>query len=403
MSHAQPFVSRVGGKGRSKIHARKAHKKSRQGCTECKRRHMKCDETRPKCVNCNVSERHCSYEEMVSKANALTQPSRLESKLAHRTRDELSVSSSSSAHAFGADDSPPVNKLHLELLHHFVTDILNFIGIDKCCTEGSAIDITKYILTASYLMNQVLAFSALHLSVVHPDKREFYQYHAAQLQTHALSEFNGAKLDISPENCVPIFLFSSCLAMHVLSEKLLFRPHDFEAFLDHFIQSLRMHRGVRAVTSESWHLLLQSPLKSLLENEGKRLEHGSSRHEFLELLALVDAMSFDPAIDTAYRHTIEDLQKAYNGSRSPPSDFSTIGPIISWPVIIPSGYVELLSERRPEALAILSHFGVLLHMHREVWTFGNSGLYLISSINEYLGPQWENWLRWPNSFLNQCD
>jgi hypothetical protein len=363
----------------------------------------KCDETRPKCVNCNVSERQCSFEEMAPKANALVRPSRVESKLTPKASDDLSVSPSSSAQVVGADDSPPVNKLHLELLHHFVTDMLSFTGIDKFSVEGSATDITKYILTASYLMNQILAFSALHLSVIRPDRRDFYQYHAAQLQTHALSEFNGTKLDISADNCVPMFLFSSCLAMHVLSEKLLFRPHGFESFLDQFIQSLRMHRGVRAISGQSWHLLLQSPLAPILETEGKRLEHNSSRSEILELLALVDAMPLDAAIGTVYRQSIEDLQKAYNGTQSPPSDFSMIGPIISWPVIIPSEYIDLLSERRPEALAILSHFGVLLHMHRDVWTFGDSGFYLISSINEYLGPQWKNWLRWPNSFLCQCD
>ncbi|CRG86428.1 Protoporphyrin uptake protein 1 [Talaromyces islandicus] len=296
------------------------------------------------------------------------------------------------------DDSPPVNKLHLELFHHFVTDILTFLGLDKFSPEGSAIDMTKYILSAPFLMNQILAFAALHLSIVHPARQEFYRYHSSQLQTHALSEFNGAKLEVSAETCVPMFLFSSCLAMHVLTEKLLSRPDSFQTFLDDFIQSLRMHRGVRAVTSQSWHLLLQSPLRPLLQNEEMMLDQSTSGNECLELLAHVDTM-FDPAISSIYRQTVEDLQKAYNASRSPLSNFSRIGPIISWPVIISPDYIELLSERRPEALAILSHFGALLHMHNEMWTFGHSGLYLISSISHCLGPEWKSWLRWPNTFI----
>jgi hypothetical protein len=335
----------------------------------------------------------------VSKAIPLIQTPKSKPKVITRKYDESSANSSSCADAARADDSPPVNKLHLELFNHFITDILKFLGFDKFSFEDSAIDMTKYILTAPFLMNQVLAFAAFHLSIIRPDRQEFYHYHATQLQTHALSEFNATKPDLSPGNCVPTLLFSSCLAMHVLSDKLLFRPHVFEAFLDDFIQSLRMHRGVRAVTNQSWHMLLQSPLKIFLENECKTLDEGIPGDECFELLSLVDAMSCDPAIGTAYEQTIQDLQKAYNGSRAPSSNVSKIGPVIFWPVIIPPEYIDLLSERRSEALAILSHFGALLHMHREMWTFGDSGLYIISSINEYLGPEWENWLRWPNRFI----
>jgi hypothetical protein len=329
----------------------------------------------------------------------LVNPSKSRPKVTTTVHDESSRDSHIRADAARADDSPPVNKLHLELFHHFITDILKFLGFDNFSFEGSAIDMTGYILTAPFLMNQVLAFSALHLSIIRPERQDFYQYHAAQLQTHALSEFNGSEPDLSPANCVPTFLFSSCLGMHVLSDKLLFRPDDFEAFLDDFIQSLRMHRGVRAVTNQSWHLLLQTPLKSFLENEGKILEEGIPGDECFKLLSFLDTMSFDPAIRAVYEQTIKDLQKAFNGSRAPSANVSKIGPVIFWPVIIPPEYIDLLSERRPEALAILSHFGGLLHMHREMWTFGNSGLYLICSINKYLGPEWEGWLRWPNRFI----
>ncbi|KAJ5385722.1 hypothetical protein N7509_008263, partial [Penicillium cosmopolitanum] len=387
----------LSGKDKSMIKARKPHNKSRNGCIECKRRHVKCDETRPKCVNCEVSKRHCSYEDMISSATALVSNSRRKPKRIAKN-NKAYVDSSHAADPGVINDSPPVNKLHLELLHHFITDILRFLGLNNFTSEGSTIDMTRYILAAPFLMNQILAFAALHLSIIKPTRRDFYQYHASQLQTHALSEFNSAKLEISAETCVPMFLFSSCLGMHVLTEKLLSRPDSFQTFLDDFIQSLRMHSGVRAVAGQSWHLLLQSPLKSWLEHEGSMLDQSASGDECLELLALVDTM-LDPTISSIYRLAIEDLQKAYNASCSPSSNFSRIGPIISWPVTISSDYIKLLTERRPGALAILSHFGALLHMHSEMWTFGDSGLYIIASINDYLGPEWERWLQWPNAFI----
>lgn len=65
---------------------------------------------------------------------------------------------------------------------------------------------------------------------------------------------------------------------------------------------------------------------------------------------------------------------------------STIGPIIFWPVTITPTYIDLLSERRPEALVILPQLGVLIYSRRDLWILGDSGLYIISAINDYLGP-----------------
>ncbi|KAM0556051.1 hypothetical protein ACHAPJ_006036 [Fusarium lateritium] len=50
---------------------RRAHRKSRNGCWECKRRHIKCDENRPSCSNCVVSERTCSFPPSTSTSTAL--------------------------------------------------------------------------------------------------------------------------------------------------------------------------------------------------------------------------------------------------------------------------------------------------------------------------------------------
>ncbi|PYH81811.1 hypothetical protein BO82DRAFT_74916 [Aspergillus uvarum CBS 121591] len=40
---------------------RKAHTKSRTGCVECRRRHIKCDESRPQCKRCRNSARECAF------------------------------------------------------------------------------------------------------------------------------------------------------------------------------------------------------------------------------------------------------------------------------------------------------------------------------------------------------
>lgn len=40
---------------------RRFHTKSRNGCTECKQRHIRCDERQPSCANCEAAERVCVF------------------------------------------------------------------------------------------------------------------------------------------------------------------------------------------------------------------------------------------------------------------------------------------------------------------------------------------------------
>ena len=41
---------------------RRKHKKSRKGCLTCKRRHVRCDENVPRCLNCTRRNQSCTYE-----------------------------------------------------------------------------------------------------------------------------------------------------------------------------------------------------------------------------------------------------------------------------------------------------------------------------------------------------
>lgn len=73
---------------------RRARTKSRTGCLVCKRRRVKCDEGRPRCRNCTVGDRSCSYTSDVNPGLA----TRLTRTLlgSSRSAPSLTVASSSS-------------------------------------------------------------------------------------------------------------------------------------------------------------------------------------------------------------------------------------------------------------------------------------------------------------------
>lgn len=71
----------------------------------------------------------------------------------------------------------------------------------------------------------------------------------------------------------------------------------------------------------------------------------------------------------------------------------------TWLITTPADFGELLDERRPEALAILAWYAIILDKHSESWIIGRSGRYIFDLIESYLGSRWATWLEWPRAQL----
>ncbi len=93
---------------------------------------------------------------------------------------------------------------------------------------------------------------------------------------------------------------------------------------------------------------------------------------------------------------IEHLQWTFDRCGTSEPDASREYMAFTWPLLINKGYLELLSQRRPEALIIFAYYGVMLHHHRTMWLVGRAGQHIISLITQYLAPEWQPWLVWPN-------
>ncbi|PWY92369.1 hypothetical protein BO70DRAFT_383942 [Aspergillus heteromorphus CBS 117.55] len=367
---------------------RRAHKKSRNGCLECKRRHIKvsateaCDEKQPLCSNCRSSERFCEYADpFVRSVPPRSSNSSTPSPAGPMTNELLS-----SGHL--PVPLPPVNLIHVELLYNLTVETL-----------PSLAGATSWITSTD-----LLAFSALHLSISRPADRERYRRYAAQLQTHALEIYNQMSSEVTTKTCVPLFLFSCMLGMHMLCDVLVYRENSsFDGFLDRYVHSFRLQLGIRAVISgSSWEMLRESILRAPLQNGEISFNWDvEMRPQCQRLIELIESAKLGDAITSTYRHAIMALNVAMNAAVGPTTQ--NINGITGWTVIVNPEYVEYLVLRRPEALVILAHYAVLIHWHRGLWLFGDSGRFLIESISNHLGPDWAQWLEWPNRFLRETD
>lgn len=148
-------------------------------------------------------------------------------------------------------------------------------------------------------------------------------------------------------------------------------------------------------------MLHQSVLKPLIV-DGESLYHFDGRlgAGCDKLLNLVQAAKLGATLTNIYKQAIEHLQSSTNALMAAGSLAGSINGSSGWPVLVSPEYIDLLLQRRPEALVILAHYAILLHYCRDSWMFGDGGRFLIESIRDFLGPDWTEWLEWPIKALN---
>jgi len=65
--------------------------------------------------------------------------------------------------------------------------------------------------------------------------------------------------------------------------------------------------------------------------------------------------------------------------------------IMTWPVMIQDDYVSLIEARDPMALAILAHYGVIVHLLRDKWWAADAGKRLVHAILPILRDSKKEW------------
>ncbi|KAJ4859745.1 hypothetical protein T069G_04733 [Trichoderma breve] len=331
---------------------RRPHRKSRNGCKQCKRRHMKSN--------------------LVAAIGAAG---------FHPTDGVESETESL---------LPDVYNLgHLALLHHLESNLLNSgdAGLFPDATKAGEIAklIFKSAITTPFLMDELLAMAALHLSTqtFDPAEKNQYLHQAAQLQTRALGHFNAIQPRVSDENCTALFLFSSFLGLHTLFDTTIYQ-RDFTEFLDKLIQFVTLHRGIRTVTRQSWHIINETEMKhiidpiSALDQLDPQLTVSCGECDGLLAHLAASIESLGPSSFNACCEAVKSLQWVIGRQRGLPDE---LHPHITmaWPVLVSFDYLQMLKQRRPEALVVLAHWAVLLYRDREFWVFGDTGRFMIES------------------------
>ncbi|SPN98635.1 uncharacterized protein DNG_01680 [Cephalotrichum gorgonifer] len=381
---------------------RRTHRKSRYGCRGCKQRHIKCDESKPSCLNCLAVERYCSYLDNAS--NVHTPPPSGSSGQLPMPSPATRQASAPPAHTSNESAPPPPVALgedytltHIELFHHFEHGLSQVLSPSVEATPLIMELTVQKSLSFPYLMDEVLAFAAAHKSTLDPERKHLYLAEATRLQTRGLSRFNTGQTEISKDNCVAAFLYSAILGQHVLFDTFSLQS-DLAAVLTKFVQCLSLQAGIRTIASNSWETIRTALLWDSAARVGP-LDPVKPDDECARLVDLLDESELAEEAKDDCRHAVKALQFMFSRHRL--GTFRGGLSVQEWAVRVPRGYVALLNQRRPEALVILVYYAVLLHYDRAHWAIGNTGAYLVRSITQHMGEYWAKWLEWPNQVITE--
>ncbi|KIV92952.1 hypothetical protein PV10_04203 [Exophiala mesophila] len=402
---------------------RRTHHKSKQGCTECKRRHIKCDETRPICVKCTASKRVCRWETNIKPSTATPiestgdqrtptalQPPGGSAPLTPIASDTTHSGCHTGSHATVGSAHPVlsqrradsvVNIDHLELLYHFYTNTCRTLVRTQEQVELYRDLVVTRGIAHPFLMQQTLAFSALHIGILRPQQQEYYRSLATSLQSNGLADFNDILSQVDANTCVPVLLFSHLVALHTFHDLFTVLKDDFNTFMDGLVGCVRLLRGVNLVR-ETWaDVLFQSELGGIMrEADEMRHNNKASKSECSALRDLIEGADLSLTSREACMEALDKLQEFFNLENVyPGGSFGTTSVIFAWFVTASSQYTELVDQRRPEALVLLAYYAVLLHRRRRSWVVGDAGKRLFESVAAHLGRRWETWLTWPRSAI----
>ncbi|CAK7216676.1 hypothetical protein SCUCBS95973_002887 [Sporothrix curviconia] len=417
---------------------RRTHRKSRRGCSECKRRRVKCDEQQPQCTTCAQRGSECVYPALPFRTwahgetahNASGDAPSSASSPAGLTATPPSTGAASSDHGQDPSVSPALetqvhrarqkararangasadaaipaslDMLQLELMAHWCLTAYRTMARNEQTGQVWRALVPQEALQMPFLMHGILGLSALHLARATPARRAVLLTAAETHQAQSLTQFRSNLSCISAENAKAMFAFAAIVAAYAFGYVLVAEDRDKDTrdtrntrdaktiYLDKLLRVLMLSRGVD-------HVLDNAAQQDLFgSNFGPLFKFPTNPRPSLaphvqaalaQLRSLVTA-SGDRQV---YHKATESLESmAIRGLGGDASLTLASG----WAMQLQQDVLDHLKEYQPLALVLLAHYCVFLHMQREHWCLENWGALVLRDIWRMLDDTWKPHVRW---------
>ncbi|EXK78284.1 hypothetical protein FOQG_17042 [Fusarium oxysporum f. sp. raphani 54005] len=393
---------------------RRRHQKSRNGCTNCKSRRVKCDERKPQCSNCVRRGLRCSF----LPPNPHTAPcgnfgsSSLTSACDATPVTQIPPPSTSSCGHYVPAALPDVPQtislepasegLDIEdffLLHHYTVSTSYTLTIVPGLDTFMRINLPQIAFSNKFLLHGTLAIAALHLSRFKKNASEANSYMMKALHHYvtALRTATSLMASINAQNGPALYLFSMLCFSFTLG--LGPKPGDFLLFGPQGIaQWLGQLQGMRSLLETKPELFQDDTLAPMFQLTVRSLAQSISRIDHFPQLRkqIQQAASGDPEL-VHYSKALDQLSQRFDFALLSTSRVAQLSPqqVFVWVYQLDDDFVRLLQEEKPIPLVILSYFCILLNQLSSFWWTRGWAEHLLSEIHSSLDEEYKSWMRRP--------
>ncbi|XPS68041.1 hypothetical protein M3J07_000331 [Ascochyta lentis] len=368
---------------------RRTHTKSRLGCSQCRKRRVKCDEQLPQCSSCIQRGESCVYLRFPTKSTPI-----VTSKTA-----VLHASPTSSSETETGNNSPaPTNTYHdsldeepwnpnrireLELLHHWCMKTSNSFTPELVDLFQDYL--VKEALKNTHLMEALLALASFHIACETDDSAMSHDFTSTGMsyQTRAVAGLRAVLGSLSPEHCDPVFASSVLIMVCVMVSPFLPVGHSrtFNFVTEAILPLADILRGLGLVIETSQRKVQQGSLSGMFNVAWPSLPHSTVSPTIEDLRKLNASMS-DSSTTSMFEHAIQALEQKI-------LDNSAVFP---WIALAGLEFIEHLKMQNGVALAIFMVWGALMNMADNMWWGRFSGKNLVNETSIILSFKGERYV-----------
>ncbi|KAE8377041.1 C6 transcription factor [Aspergillus bertholletiae] len=395
---------------------RRAHKKSRTGCVQCKERRVKCDESVP-CLNCARRGLPCRYAIPNGKrpGASSSRPDR-----AHNSQTELSLSISDhlAQRLLGKE---PISSAfdHLlanvalpshwsaqdpELMYHYCMLTSKTLSRREEVQNVWQNAVPKISFSHEYLMHGILALSALHIALETPERCSSYLTRSSFHLALGLRTFRTLLHSPTPDNCCPLFAFSGVMIIYAYASPV--AGDDALAPLENIVEVFKLCRGI-LVLEPFMHYVREGPLRLFMwdglpyYSDSRSLDefYREFLHQIHRLRHFFTIENIDATQCSVYNHGLSELESSLARMRSAGLPLEC-GMAFLWPISVRDELFHYIQQKCPYACLLLAFYCVQLRLFRDFWFLRQLPQMLLESISVCLPARLSGWLEWPRAVLS---
>lgn len=257
--------------------------------------------------------------------------------------------------------------------------------------------VPREALPYDFLVHGLVAFAAIHVASTCPANGHFYKSLALSHRQRALQSALAPLHHITPTNCHALFAFAGVTAFSTFT---VYSPETspVDVMLDFF----PVVRGTKTVLRSALEWISHGALNPLIERQWDEWKSDAAsspsalapevKIHLWELEKLNCRTARDEEEHECFAVAIQRLIDAYETYKYIVGDRSLV---FVWTVVVRNEFVAALQSRKPMALVILAHYGILIHSVDEQWWAKGRGARLIEAIHLELPTEWKEAITWP--------